>query len=137
MPYVKIIEGVVIQKQPDEEDGFVYAPDIVVCGMIYNGSGFVLPEPDIESEIKKFEIAIQAHLDGSAREMGYDSIHTAVTYADEDSVEKFQQEGQALRSWRSLVWKYAYDQLSLVTSGQRSKPSIQDFIEELPALITP
>ena len=31
MKYVKVIDGVVVQKQPNEQEGFIQAPDDVVC----------------------------------------------------------------------------------------------------------
>lgn len=79
-----------------------------------------------------FEQAIQAHLDGTARACGYDSIGTAVSYAEEPAVPKFQEDGMAFRAWRSLVWAYAYQELDKVKSGQREVPAVDDFLAELP-----
>jgi hypothetical protein len=45
MPYVKIKDNVVIQKQPRKAEGFVEAPDTVVCGMLYDGKNFTNPPP--------------------------------------------------------------------------------------------
>lgn len=63
--------------------------------------------------IDEIEQAVQNHLDSKAQSLGYDSIYTACTYADEPAVAKFQQEGQALRAWRSLVWNKCYELLQL------------------------
>lgn len=52
--------------------------------------------------------AVQARLDQQAQEWGYDSIFTAVTYADEPSVPQFQTEGRVLRAWRSETWAACY-----------------------------
>lgn len=81
--------------------------------------------------------AVQHLLDSRAQAYGYDSIASAVTYAEEPAVPKFQAEGQAFRAWRSLVWAYGYEQLALVESGQRPAPTIPDFIAELPPLELP
>ena len=45
--YVLIESGVVIQKQPNPQDGFIQAPDSVICGMLYNSETgeFTSPEP--------------------------------------------------------------------------------------------
>lgn len=100
------------------------------------------PEPQTQTQTpeqvqKAFEDAIQLHMDNAAQTFGYDSVQTAVTYAEEPAWPKFQLEGQGFRAWRSLVWAYAHEQLALVTSGQRAQPSILQLIEELPALVIP
>jgi len=47
MTYVLIESGVVLQKQPNPQDGFIEASDGVVCGMLYNSETgeFTTPEP--------------------------------------------------------------------------------------------
>ena len=92
-----------------------------------------LPPTDEQAK-KKYERAIQAHLDSTAQSAGYDDIYTVVTYAEEPSVTKFQNDGKAFRKWRSLVWDYTYEQLDLVVAGQRTKPTVEEFLLELPAL---
>jgi len=42
--FVKIEDGVVVQKQPNEQEGFIEAPDNVCCGMLYDGEKFTAPE---------------------------------------------------------------------------------------------
>ncbi|MEB0132663.1 hypothetical protein [Pseudomonas sp. CCI2.4] len=83
------------------------------------------------------EQAVQAKLNGSAIASGYDSIATAVSYAEEPAVPKFQNDGIAFRAWRSLVWAYIYEQLALVTTGKREQPTVDAFLLELPALKLP
>jgi hypothetical protein len=45
--YVLIESGVVVQKQPSPQDGFIQAFDNVVCGMLYDAETgeFTTPEP--------------------------------------------------------------------------------------------
>lgn len=81
-----------------------------------------------------FRAAIQEHLDEAAKVLGYDDIKSAATYAEEPAVRKFQDEGRALRAWRSLVWEYGYKQIDEVRSGARDLPSTEQLIKELPAL---
>lgn len=95
------------------------------------------PPPSAEQIAKQYEQEAQAHMDAAARAAGYDDIKTAVTYADEPAVPKFQQDGQAFRAWRSLCWAYAYEQLAAVQAGLREQPSVEDFIAELPVLELP
>lgn len=81
-----------------------------------------------------FEKAIQGHLDAAASARGYDSIATAVSYAEEPVVPRFQDDGLAFRAWRSRVWAYAYEQLALVMAGERPVPTVNVFLAELPKL---
>lgn len=74
---------------------------------------------------------VQLVLDAKAQSYGYDSIATAVTYADEAAVPKFQAEGQALRAWRSEVWAAAYAYLAEVEAGKKAYPTAA----ELPGLL--
>ncbi len=84
-----------------------------------------------------FEQAVQANLDGAATMRGYDNISTAISYAEEPAVPKFQNDGRAFRTWRSLVWAYAYEQLAAVKAGEREQPSVDGLLAELPALDLP
>lgn len=42
-----------------------------------------------------------------------------------------------LSRWRDAVWTYVYEQLALVQAGQRTQPTIAEFIAELPAIVWP
>ena len=88
-------------------------------------------------EIKRYAAVVQRVLDAAAVSAGYDDIKTAVTYADEPAVAKFQSDGRAFRAWRSLCWDYCYKTLEEVESGIRPQPSIETFIADLPALALP
>ena len=93
--------------------------------------------PTAEEVAKAYELAVQARLDAAAIAARYDNIATAVSYAEEPAVPKFQRDGKAFRAWRSLVWAYAYEQLAAVKAGERTQPTIQDFLLELPELELP
>ncbi len=41
--YVLVKDGVVVQKQPYHEDGFIEAPKDIVCGFLYDGKEFTAP----------------------------------------------------------------------------------------------
>jgi hypothetical protein len=87
------------------------------------------------AQLKKGLIdAVQSYLDAEARAHDYDNIFTAVTYADEPTVAQFQQEGQAFRVWRSLVWQHCYGVLAAVQGGTRAVPTAAELVAELPAL---
>ncbi len=83
--------------------------------------------------VKQYTFLIQKHLDDKAREHGYDDIRSVVTYADEPSVPKFQNEGLAFRKWRSLVWAYCGEQLA--TAEQTlSPPTVEELFLNMPRL---
>lgn len=86
---------------------------------------------------KQLTDAVQAHMDSIAKVNGYDNILSAVTYAEESAVPKFQTEGIAYRAWRSAVWEYCYAQLAAVLKGEREAPTAEELIEELPELVLP
>lgn len=99
---------------------------------------FPPPPPPTPAEIEAAKVAIvQRHMDEAAQALRYDDIATAVTYADEPSIPKFQAEGQAFRAWRSLVWAKCYEILADVQDGKRDIPTDEDLISELPELILP
>lgn len=97
------------------------------------------PDPEftpeqIQASIQdSFESAVQSLHDTTAQKYGYDSIRSAISYADDPTVAEFQAEGQAFRTWRSLCWQYAYAQLAAVKAGTISVPSLADFLARLPA----
>lgn len=72
-------------------------------------------------------------LDATARSMGYRGIDSAVTYADEPAVPKFQREGRSLRVWRSKVWEAFFILQADIAAGTRPAPDATDLVNELPA----
>lgn len=94
--------------------------------------------PPTPAEIEAAKVAtVQLHMDKAARAYRYDNITTAITYAEEPAVPKFQAEGQAFRAWRSLVWAKCYAILDEVNDGLRGIPTDEELISELPALVLP
>lgn len=92
------------------------------------------PPPTAEQIMARLEARVQRWLDGQARALGYDDIKSAVSYAEEPAVPKFQQEGQALRRLRSLAWARCYEIMDQVKAGQRPVPTEEELIAELEAL---
>jgi len=48
MKYAKIENDVVVQVQPNKQDGFVEVEDSVICGMVKNGEIFEIPKKSDE-----------------------------------------------------------------------------------------
>ena len=95
------------------------------------------PPPTAEQIMSYLEARVQLWLDEQARALGYDDIKSAVTYAEEPAVPKFQQEGQALRRLRSLAWARYGEILNAVQAGQRPIPSWEELEAELPPMEWP
>ena len=90
-----------------------------------------------ESITRTLTASVQAHMDDQAHALNYDDIKTAVTYADEPAVPKFQAEGLVFREWRSLCWAHCYAAMAAVHLGERAIPTAEELIAELPPLVFP
>lgn len=98
------------------------------------------PEPDPETpEQTKARLSrvLQALLDTTAQSQDFDNIFTAVTYADEPAVPRFQIQGAALRAWRSLVWAAGYAVMDAVLAGERPIPTEEELLAEMPVFAPP
>lgn len=143
-PGVFLIPGGAVDREP---------PKVIEPGKRYRvwGQGWrgEVPAPEPEPEpaplpekteaeiIDDMKAGMQAHMDTTAQAYGYDSIQTAVTYADEPAVPKFQAEGAAFRAWRSMVWAAGYQVLDDVMTGARAAPTLAELLAELPAFEAP
>ena len=99
---------------------------------VEEGEAEILPYVEPLPTQDEYTAAIQKHLDDLAVANGFDSIYTAVTYADEPSVKSFQDHGIAMRAWRSLVWESAYASLASFEERSEPQPSIAEVIAGLP-----
>lgn len=92
------------------------------------------PPATPEQIMSRLKTRVQSWIDGQARALGYDDIKSAVSYAEEPAVPRFQQEGQALRRLRSLAWARYDEILNAVQAGQRPVPTEAELIAEMEAL---
>lgn len=99
----------------------------------------VATSPELTWEQRKVEMVavVQAYMDQEARSAGYDDLKNAISYADEPAVPRFQIQGQAFRTWRSVCWAYCYEQFDAVEQKKREVFYPQDLISELPKLSLP
>ena len=117
---------------PEEHGREIY--NSAISGKYGEIRAFEEPTMTIE-ELKGILIeAVQEHMDKAAQSYGYDDIKSAVTYADETSVQKFSNEGKAFRKWRSLVWDKFYQISESVNSGVAPVPTKEELIASLPLL---
>lgn len=94
-------------------------------------------EPSFDERLAALRAHVQDYMDAIARSYGYDDIRTAVTYAEEPSVPKFQAEGRALRAWRSAVWQACYELLERVQAGAAPEPGLEHLADLLPRFAMP
>lgn len=127
---VRDSDGAFIPNDPANSD---YAAFLAWQAAGNTATPYVPPAPTAAELQKQLTDAVQAIMDAKAQSYGYDDLTTAVTYADEPAVAKFQTEGQAFRQWRSLVWNSAYGILAQVQAGTRTFPTVAD----IPALLPP
>lgn len=76
--------------------------------------------------------AVQVHMDSQARALGYDSLLSAISYAEEPAVPRFQADGLAFRAWRSLVWSQCHTLLAQVQAGTLAVPTEAELLAMLP-----
>lgn len=89
-------------------------------------------EPTREERAAVLRSEVQKHLDLTAAAYGYDDIKTAVTYADEPAVPRFQTQGRAFRAWRSRVWDFCYSLQDKVAAGLAEEPTLEQLLPMLP-----
>lgn len=101
-------------------------------------AGTVIEPPDPltqEELLVRFVSAMESHYDMKARERKYDNRFTCSLRAG--YVGPFQAEGKAFAQWMDTCNVYGYDQVALVLSGQRTIPTVEEIIYELPPLVWP
>lgn len=91
-----------------------------------------------EAEIVAAYMAeVQRFMDSRAVEYGYDNIVSAITYAEEPAVERYQTEGKAFRAWRSMCWDKCEQVRIAVKAGERETPTNEQLVAEMPELDLP
>jgi len=131
MAMTKLVNGVAVAMTAAEESAFL---DKQLANV-------PTPEQQEAELVKTYDGIVQGHLDAVARSFGYGDpnrpevspILHAISYAEEPAVERFMNEGRALRAWRSLVWVTAAGILNAVKSGTRAIPTEAELLAELPA----
>lgn len=108
--------------------------------IISDGNGYPILQdrspPTTEQIISIYVNAIQKRLDDFSKTRGYDGILSACTYAT-STVPKFAGEGQYCVNARDSTWSASYVILADVEAGNRSMPTIDEIMSELPDLAWP
>jgi hypothetical protein len=81
--------------------------------------------------------AVQAHIDATARQKGYDSGNSLAGYVADPKPE-WSTEAAAFVAWRSSVWAFVFDWLGQVELGTQPPPeSAEALIAALPSMEWP
>lgn len=80
--------------------------------------------------------AIQAHVDATAKAKGYADGVALAGYST-STIPSWASEAAAFIAWRDQAWMYAYGELAKVQAGQRTAPTVNGFLSELPAIAWP
>jgi len=91
---------------------------------------FLNPPPTLDD----YRIAVQAHVDATARARNYDSAVSCASYVASGNT-VWAAEAQAFVAWRDAVWAYVFAELGKVQDGQRAQPTISEFIAEIAAIV--
>lgn len=94
------------------------------------------PAPEPPPTQQDYAKSISSEISRLAVARGYDSEDRLVGYVTSTNP-TWSGEAQAFIAWRDAVWAYAYQELGRVAAGERSQPTVQAFISELPAIVWP
>jgi hypothetical protein len=85
--------------------------------------------------IEQYRVAVQNHIDETARSRGYDSGFALATYLNDPVEEEWAQEAGIFVRWRSTTWKHVFVKLNKIQSGEDPIPeSIEELISDLPTI---
>lgn len=105
----------------------------------YDGAWYVAgfvpapPEPTPEEIIKRYEDAVQAHLDATAQSRDYDNTYTCLSYLSSTD-ETWRRESNAFNVWRDSVWRKCHEILNAVMAGEIPPPTVEELLAQLPAI---
>lgn len=91
--------------------------------------------PSEEEVLAGYIAALDAHMDAQAQTRRYDNRVTCSLRAGYPG--PFQAEGLAFATWMDSCNALGYQVLAEVQAGQRPTPTIEEFIQMLPALVWP
>ena len=123
-----------IHTETDQESGLIWVAKELHMQTVQTQAEIVANAINIfltKSGIKKMLTdAVQAWMDETVQEKGYDNIFTACSYANSTNP-KFKAEADACIEWRDRVWEYCYAALDNVVAGQREIPTVEELLAEL------
>ena len=86
-----------------------------------------------EQRFKDIQTAVQAVLDGKAKEKNYDNGFAVASYALSTN-DTFRSEAGKFIAWRDAVWAKCYQILDAYKAGEIEMPSVENVLAVLPEL---
>lgn len=91
-------------------------------------------EPTQDEKIKSIKRSIQDHLDSTALDLGFDNINSISKFLSlHDSI--FYSDAMKLNEWQDSVWTYAEPELDKAIRGERTIPTIDEALDEIPKFV--
>jgi len=87
----------------------------------------------LQTLTNEYERAVENYMNDTVATRGYSDIVSACSYAGAPN--PFQAEGTAALKWRGDVWAKCYQVLGDFQAGNRTKPTLDELISELPVLV--
>lgn len=115
--------GFIAVTPPDNQNKYVYKNGV-----------WELYQQSIQVQLKRYEDAVQNHIDETAQNRGYDNGYTCASYYDDKNA-RYASDAKIFKDWRSDVWVYVNQLLKEWQQGQLEViPTIQEVIEQLPKI---
>lgn len=138
--YAVINSELIVENVIYAEDDFTIEGKILIAsktagkGDIWDevAGEFIRPEPEPEPLPGEdaYQAALEAHVDAVASEKRYGGAVAIATYSN-STIPQWKAEADAFIAWRDRVYVYAIAELGKVTTGERSQPTVAEFIAEL------
>ncbi|CAM5764363.1 hypothetical protein [Bosea minatitlanensis] len=97
----------------------------------------VQPDPEpAEPTLEAYRAGVQLKVDRTAQERNYENGLSCASYTVSTNA-TWAAEAQNFVAWRDAVWTYAYAELAKVEAGERTQPTVTDFLAELPTIAWP
>ena len=112
-----------------------YDPQIESCRFI-DGVWLVEVNAPPAPTIKEYQDAVQAMLDGKAREKNYDGILSLCSYVTSTNP-TLAAEAAAGVAGRDAAWSTCYQALADVQNNLRPAPPVAELLAEIPAIVWP
>lgn len=129
------LEGTIIARHINEDTVVILEPDHPDWedALAKKPEPYVPPVADI---ILAFTKAVDAHVELTARNKGYNNAAALASYV-ESTVPLWKEESLTFISWRDKVWVQALNSLELIQGGATPPNSPEDFIKSLPSIVWP
>lgn len=89
--------------------------------------------PNDEQKLNMISAAVQQYIDLKAQSLGFDNINSVAKYIGFTNT--YQADALALAQWTVSIWEYIEAELVKMQAGQRTIPTVDEAIAELPTYV--